>query len=87
MSRKKRRLLIVVGALVAAVSAGVTVLYVFQPWRSCPYDDTSAGCGMLTGDAVVMLLAIVGVLVGGTLVVAGLVGPRRTRRLSAAGRA
>ncbi|WP_404434635.1 nucleotidyltransferase domain-containing protein [Microbacterium lacus] len=46
-------------ALVALVGAIVTVVYFFQPWRSCEYEDTSAGCAMLPVDATVMAVAAV----------------------------
>ncbi len=50
-------------ALIALVGAIVTVVYFFQPWRSCDYEDTSAGCAMLPADATVMALAAVVTLV------------------------
>jgi hypothetical protein len=46
-------------ALLAIVGAIVTVIYFFQPWRSCDYEDTSAGCAMLPVDATVMAVAAV----------------------------
>lgn len=56
-------------ALVALAGAIVAVVYFFQPWRSCEYEDTSAGCAMLPldatvrGAAMVVTLVAVGVLV------------------------
>lgn len=50
--------MVTVSALVALLGAIVTVVYVFQPWRSCD-DDRSAGCAMLPVDAIVMTVAAV----------------------------
>ena len=51
--------LITGSALFALVGATVTVAYFFQPWRSCDYEDTSAGCAMLPVDAAVLAAAVV----------------------------
>jgi hypothetical protein len=64
-------------ALIALVGAIVAVVYFFQPWRSCDYEDTSAGCAMLPADATVMALAAVVTLVAiGVFVFALLVQER-----------
>ncbi len=52
-----RRWLVSVAAIVALAGALVIVVYFFQPWRSCDYEDTSAGCAMLAGDATVLGIA------------------------------
>ncbi|WP_311258009.1 hypothetical protein [Microbacterium sp. WCS2018Hpa-9] len=49
--------MVVAGAVVSAV-------YFFQPWRTCDYEDTSAGCAMLPQDAAVMMTAMAAVVVG-----------------------
>ena len=71
MATARTKLPLILGGALAAVGAAVTVLYFFQPWRSCPYDDSPAACAMLTGDAVVMYAAMVVTLVGVILVLAG----------------
>jgi hypothetical protein len=68
-------------ALFALVGAVVTVVYFFQPWRSCDYEDTSSGCAMLPLDATVMAVAMVVTLVAvGVFVVALLLKERSTVR-------
>ncbi|WP_298741198.1 hypothetical protein [uncultured Microbacterium sp.] len=63
MDPKVRGWIVAGSALIALVGAVVTVVYFFQPWRSCDYEDTSAGCAMLPGDATVMAVAVVVTLV------------------------
>ena len=60
------------GAGIALVAAIVTIVYFFQPWRTCPYDDSSAACAMLPADAAVMTTAMIGVLVGLVILGVGL---------------
>lgn len=68
-------------ALFALVGAVVTVVYFFQPWRSCDYEDTSSGCAMLPLDATVMAVAMVVTLVAvGVFVVALLLKERSAVR-------
>ncbi len=55
---------IVIGATIAVAGAIVTIVYLFQPWRSCPYDDSPSACAMLPADATVMSIAMLGTLVG-----------------------
>jgi hypothetical protein len=76
MPRRLRTLLLVVGGVVTAVGAGLTLLYLFQPWRTCSYDDTPSACAMLPGDAAVLALSAVGTLIGATVLSAGVLGPR-----------
>ncbi|MFA4840674.1 MAG: hypothetical protein WC580_03090 [Agrococcus sp.] len=59
MNQKSPGWLVAGSALVALVGAIVTVVYFFQPWRSCDYEDTSVGCAMLSADATVMAVAMV----------------------------
>jgi hypothetical protein len=63
MEPKVRGWLVTGSALLALVGATATVVYFFQPWRSCDYEDTSAGCAMLPVDAAVMTVAAVTTLV------------------------
>jgi hypothetical protein len=58
MNPKLRGWLVAESAVVALVGAVVTIVYFFQPWRSCDYEDTSAGCAMLPADATVMAVAM-----------------------------
>jgi len=71
MTMMRRNVLLVLGAALAFIAAAVTVFYFFQPWRSCSFDDTAAGCGMLVGDAAVMMVAMSVTLLGVILVLAG----------------
>lgn len=77
MGPKLRGWLVAGSALFAFVGATVTVVYFFQPWRSCEYEDTSAGCAMLPVDAAVMAVAAFATLLAiGVLVLALLVNER-----------
>ncbi len=38
---RTRTRLIFSGTAIALISGAVVVLYFFQPWRSCDYEDTS----------------------------------------------
>ncbi|PZR53717.1 hypothetical protein DNL40_06205 [Xylanimonas oleitrophica] len=68
------------GALTAAVGAVVTVVYLFQPWRTCPDDDVPAACPMLPADAAAMSAAVVVTLLGlATFVTALALAARRPR--------
>lgn len=78
-ARRTARSLTVVGGMFSLIGAIVTVVYVFQPWRSCDYEDSSAGCAMLPVDAAVMMAAMVTTVVGLVLLVAGLVVGSRKR--------
>lgn len=70
-------------ALFAFGGAIVTVVYFFQPWRRCDYEDTSAGCAMLPVDATVMAVSAVVTLVAFGVFVLALLGKERSGRLSA----
>ena len=63
MGPKVRGWLVTGSALFALTGAIVAVVYFFQPWRSCEYEDTSAGCAMLALDATVVTVMAVGALV------------------------
>ena len=72
MGQRTKVLLIVIGTVIAIAGAIVTIVYVFQPWRSCPYDDSPLACGMLPADATVMSIAMLGTLAGLVIVALGL---------------
>jgi hypothetical protein len=76
-----RKIAILASSAITVVAGIITVIYFFQPWRSCSYEDTSAGCAMLPGDVVVMAISMWSTLVG--LVLLGsvlLIWPRKTAR-------
>jgi hypothetical protein len=66
-----RTRLIASGTTIALISGAVVVLYFFQPWRSCEYEDTSAGCAMLPHDAAAMGVAAAVFAVGIVILAAG----------------
>ena len=64
MKKRTRALAIWTGAVVALLGAIVAVVYFFQPWRTCPYDDAPSACAMLPADATVMTIAIWSAILG-----------------------
>ena len=64
LNSQTRALAIWTGAVVALLGAIVTVVYFFQPWRTCPYDDAPSACAMLPADATVMTIAIWSAILG-----------------------
>ncbi|WP_285135607.1 DUF202 domain-containing protein [Microbacterium sp. lyk4-40-TSB-66] len=73
---RTRTRLIFWGTAIALISGAVVVLYFFQPWRSCDYEDTSAGCAMLPHDAAAMGVAALAFVVGVVVLAAGLLTRR-----------
>jgi len=78
MQPRVRRWLVSVAAIVALAGVLVTAVYFFQPWRSCDYEDTSAGCAMLAGDATVMGIAGFTTLVAVFILVFALMAKERS---------
>ncbi|WAB83457.1 hypothetical protein OVN20_10365 [Microcella daejeonensis] len=78
-ARSTSRPLVVVGGMFSLIGAVVTVVYIFQPWRSCEYEDSSTGCSMLPVDAAVMMAAMVATVVGLVLLAVGLILGSRER--------
>lgn len=78
MDSSVRRWLVAGSALLAGIGAAVAVIYFFQPWRSCDYEDTSAGCAMLPADATVMTVAVVVTLVAVGVLVPALLAKERS---------
>lgn len=70
--------MIIVGAVLAVAGFVTTVIYIFQPWRTCDYDDSPAACSMLPFDAAVLLLAMVATVIGVGLVAGGITVRYRT---------
>ena len=81
MTQRASRLMAFIGAAAALLGASTALLFFFQPWRSCPYEDTSVGCAMLPNDAAVMVIALGVAFVGAGVFV---LGRLRTRRSQAA---
>lgn len=69
--------MILIGASAALVGAATAVLFFFQPWRSCSYEDTSVGCAMLPNDAAVMVIALGVAVVGAGVFALGRLQSRR----------
>ncbi len=65
------------GASVALLGAATAILFFFQPWRTCPYEDTSVGCAMLPNDAAVMVTALGIALIGAAVFAVGRLQGRR----------
>jgi hypothetical protein len=81
MDARTRKIAILVSTGITVVAGIITVIHFFQPWRSCSYEDTSGGCAMLPGDAVVMAISMWSTLVG--LILLGsvlLIRPREPAR-------
>lgn len=75
--RVARRVLLS-GVAVAAIGGVVSLVYLFQPWRTCPYDDTPAACAMLSTDATVLAVAVAVTFLGLATVLVGVgLGARR----------
>lgn len=66
-----------IGAASAVLGAATVVLFFFQPWKSCSYEDTSVGCAMLPDDAAVMAIALGVTVVGAAVFVVGRLHSRR----------
>lgn len=70
----------VLGAALMLVGVVLTVVYLFQPWRSCPYDDSPAACAMLPGDFAVMSASMLGAVVGAIVLAIALILRKRAVR-------
>lgn len=79
MTQRASRSMAAIGASVALSGAATAVLFFFQPWRSCPYEDTSVGCAMLPRDAAVMVTALGIAIIGAGMVVVGRLQSRQSR--------
>ncbi|MFE7506088.1 hypothetical protein [Promicromonospora sp. NPDC057488] len=69
--------LIIGGAAVAVLGVVVSVVYLLQPWRTCPDDTSPAACPMLAQDATVLAAALVVTVLAAAVTVVGLVLRRR----------
>jgi hypothetical protein len=64
---------VVVGGVVFLAACAISIVFFLQPWRTCSYEDTSAGCSMLPDDARVMRAAMIAAFVGIVIAVTGFV--------------
>lgn len=64
--------------VLTGIGALLTVTFLLQPWRSCPYEDTAAGCVMLPGDALMMTAGLLVAVIGAGALAVGLVARSRT---------
>jgi Mg/Co/Ni transporter MgtE len=72
MNRKRGApIAIILGAVLAIAGFVTTTIYVFQPWRTCDYDDSLAACSMLPVDAAILTVAISAAVLGLILVAGG----------------
>lgn len=72
MKAKTRGRLVAYGGLIAMLGSIAAVIYFFQPWRTCSYEDTSAGCAVLPADATGMVIAIFITVIGGLVLIIGI---------------
>ena len=79
MTQRGSKLMTFIGASAGLVGAATVVLFFFQPWRSCPYEDMSVGCAMLPNDAAVMVIALGVAVVGAAVFVVGRIQSRRSQ--------
>ncbi|GAB6939665.1 hypothetical protein JCM11754A_31920 [Isoptericola variabilis] len=70
-------MMLVGGTALAVVGAVVSVIYFLQPWRTCPDEDSSAGCAMLPLDASIMSAAMVVTLFAMAVAITGAAGKKR----------
>ncbi|MFD6137989.1 hypothetical protein [Isoptericola sp. NPDC060257] len=78
MRTRSSTVMLVGGTSLAILGAVVSVVYFLQPWRTCPDEDSSAGCAMLPLDASIMSAAMVVTLFATAVAIAGAMGRRRT---------
>ena len=67
------RVLMIAGGVTAIAAIVTSIVYMFQPWRTCPYDDTSAACVMLPADAAILSVALISSFLGLCVLVSGIV--------------
>ncbi|KAA9085316.1 hypothetical protein [Microbacterium radiodurans] len=80
MGAKLHGRLIAASATVSLLGAIITIVYLFQPWRRCDGEDTSAGCAMLPADAAVMAVAALLTIVAVTVLIVSVMTRRAVPR-------
>lgn len=71
MEKETGSRILAVGLALALVALVSVIILFFQPWRSCDYEDSSAGCAVLPRDATLMIMALIAGAVGMVLTMAG----------------
>ena len=74
------------GAVTSVTGALVSALFLWQPWRSCSYDDRSSACTMLPADAAVLMVSAITTLAGVTVLVMALLSAQEPRSMPASRR-
>ena len=64
---------IIAGAVTAIAGVVTSIVHLFQPWRTNPYDDTPAACAMLPADAAILAVALIASFLGLCVLVSGIV--------------
>ena len=72
MLRTSSGRVVAASAVITLIAMVVVVVYFLQPWRSCDYEDSSAGCAMLPEDATVMSVAMLTTLVSAAVLISTL---------------
>lgn len=65
MASKKFDVLVTSGFVSAAIGAAGVILFLLQPWRSCPGEDSPTACAMIPSD-------IIGLSIAGAMLVVGI---------------
>ncbi len=74
MRTKRRGLrLLLTGVAIIVVGSITSVIYLFQPWRTCAYDAPPSACKMLPADAAVLMIAMLAAVTGVFVALAGVV--------------
>ena len=66
------RVLMIAGGVTAIAGIATSIVYMFQPWLTCPYDDTPAACAMLPADAAILAVALIASFLGLCVLVSGI---------------
>lgn len=69
----------VIGWVLAGLGLAFAILMVLQPWRSCPDDDSAAGCPVTLVDANLTIAALIMMGAGVVLVLGAALRPRPPR--------